>query len=202
MLGLTACAASCAVGEDTDLLCLLQCASDNVVIDPPAARKIHHGRVDLFELDSLFELAAAGNRQLSVDSAEVVQTALLCHMDGDVRHARFGWNLRFHDLNGDGDDDLLVTAPHDDSIERDAGALYVWNARNLCGEDTGEGSVLKPDGVVFGTRKAGRFGSALEVMDVNGDGRMEVVVSAPRAFGTAEGKENAGEVAVHQVQLP
>ncbi len=211
MPGLTLCAASCVVGEVPDVQCLLACAAENVVIDPPTRRKVHHGRVTLLDLEALLALAdpitggttATTTTRLAIDSAVVTQSALLCHVDGDVAHARFGWNVRFEDLNFDGDDELLVSAPLDDSVDTEVGSVYVWNAGSLCAaasEDAPSRTALKPDAALFGTRKAGRFGSALEVMDVNGDGLLEVIVGAPRAFGTP--RENAGEVVVHQVQLP
>jgi hypothetical protein len=206
--GLSTCAALCVVGEVPDVQCLLACAAENVVIDPPTRRKVHHGRVTLLDLESLLALAdpitGGGTVRVAIDSAEVTQSALLCHVDGDVAHARFGWNVRFEDLNLDGDDELLVSAPLDDSVDTEVGSVYVWNARSLCAaasDDAPSGTTTrKPDAALFGTRKAGRFGSAIEVMDVNGDGLLEVVVGAPRAFGTPQ--ENAGEVVVHQVQLP
>jgi hypothetical protein len=95
---------------------------------------------------------------------------------------RFGEILAYGgDWDGDGVADLLVGAPRDSSRARDAGAVYVYSGADLSWLASFASSV---DGEGFGRELA--WGP-----DLDGDGRTEVVVSAPWS-----GAEQSGRVVV------
>lgn len=84
------------------------------------------------------------------------------------------------DLNGDGYADLVISSPGRDasSTARDRGAVYVllgnslgWSARTLATADV----------LLIGDGNGDNFGASLALAgDVNGDGKPDLVVGAPR----------------------
>jgi hypothetical protein len=86
----------------------------------------------------------------------------------------FGYSLAVIDFNDDGNADLLVGAPGDDSSGGDGGAVYVYygSASGVIGsnpdlriDDQGDGA-------------ANYFGTSLAVGDVDGNGRNDLLVGA------------------------
>jgi len=113
--------------------------------------------------------------------------------------SRFGWNILFDDVNQDGYDDMIVTAPQFDG---DSGAVALWY-----------GGASFPSGIVFDALNSnnnnwmatgvkgskGRFGSSVVAWDYNGDGKKEIVIGEPRAVGMGT-FETAGSVHVFSCQ--
>jgi hypothetical protein len=111
------------------------------------------------------------------------------------------------DLDGDGSAELIVGTPFGDGPDpagserrRDAGVLYVVDARGLSGPVKVTEAPLKL--VVYGARPGDGLGAAATAGDLTGDGRLELVVLAQRADGLSlqpEGqREDAGEVYIIQ----
>jgi len=103
-----------------------------------------------------------------------------------------GFVLTAADVNGDGVDDLLISARNADGAD---------NSRNNCGEvyvifgsaklpNTMDIAEDKPDVTLIGSDPNDLFGHSLASGDVNGDELADVLVGAP----VANGREKAGEV--------
>lgn len=127
------------------------------------------------------------------------------------------------DLNGDGDDDLVVTAggAGPDDARPGAGEVHVLfgpldagTGVDLLRGPLAAGTVVDlrtsdADLTVFGTdgrtpdHFGDRFGAMLATGDLTGDGVADVIVGAPLAAGPGNGRRTAGQVyVVSGVQVP
>jgi len=83
------------------------------------------------------------------------------------------------DVNGDGNDDVIVGAPGEDSTAFDAGAAYV-----VYGGSSGVIDLSAADVKLQGEAASDSAGTAVaSAGDLNGDGRADVLVGAPGADG-------------------
>ncbi len=100
--------------------------------------------------------------------------------------SQFGAAVAWVDWDDDGVSDLVVGAPDEDLTGTDAGAVYVFSAPT--------GAVDASDAIlaIFGSTPGDRFGSALEVVDLDGDGLPELIAAAPES---AVGNPGSGAVA-------
>ncbi len=150
-----------------------------------AAGGVHAGAVYVFETDTI-----VGLKDTTGAATEAAAVAVLV-ITGAPDHSRFGATLASADLDGDGADELVVGAPDadwDGAIA--AGTVYVFAGGDL---DAWSGPPAETAIYSFhGTGGGGRFGSALLVADVDGDGAHELLVAAYGA-GTAE-TPSAGEI--------
>lgn len=91
----------------------------------------------------------------------------------------FGGSLCAGDVDGDGQDDLIVGAGlADNGATADAGAVYVFRGPLAPGTYVASGAPIKLSGE---TLQAGdRFGEVVDLVDANADGVLDVCVSAPR----------------------
>ncbi|MFQ5878769.1 MAG: FG-GAP-like repeat-containing protein, partial [Dehalococcoidia bacterium] len=97
--------------------------------------------------------------------------------------ALFGAAVATGDLDGDGIADLIVGAPGSDAVDRvDGGQAFVFLAPALTFAATLEAPV---------PNSGARFGSALAIGDVSGDGVADLVVGAP--MSSLPGTIDAGE---------
>lgn len=84
------------------------------------------------------------------------------------------------DLNGDGRDDLVVSAPRNDRNGTDAGAFYAWFTL-----PSGAVSVALADVIISGESRSDRFGESVSLAgDVNGDGALDLLVGATDSSAT------------------
>lgn len=100
-------------------------------------------------------------------------------INGDSKYNRFGWSTVLTDSNGDGIDDLWVGEPFlagNSGVE--AGAVRYWEG----GFSFPRGEVNDPSAsanvsATYLTHKS-RLGSSVSALDFNGDGCMDIAVSA------------------------
>ena len=110
---------------------------------------------------------AKGRVDIEPDAAATVVEA----SSGRSLGAAVAWG----DLTGDGQEDLVVGAPFDDSGQTDAGASFL-----MAGPLSGSISVGSADAVLLGTNFGEHAGAALLVVaDQTGDGVPDLLVGAP-----------------------
>ncbi|MEQ1893857.1 MAG: FG-GAP-like repeat-containing protein, partial [Planctomycetota bacterium] len=112
---------------------------------------------------------------------------------GSEANARFGEALALGDLRGDGAAELIVGAP---ASAGGAGAVHLFTGHAEFSDDPAS-AVLAAEGA------HDRLGAALATGDIDGDGRLELVVGAPEWNGTGRaylfrladglGQRHAGE---------
>ena len=78
------------------------------------------------------------------------------------------------DLDGDGNDDILMGAPQSDASGTDAGAAYIFY-----GPAEGHLAVVSADVKLTGEAAGDEFGYVAGAGDVDGDGYMDLIVGAP-----------------------
>ncbi|MCS6816678.1 MAG: VCBS repeat-containing protein [Blastocatellia bacterium] len=107
------------------------------------------------------------------------------------RDARFGWAIALGDLNGDGWKDILVSALlANGGAQRGTGKVYFFFGGPSL-DARADGELPLPS-----LNPLARFGWALAVGDVNGDGREDVLVGAENVrIGT---QDQAGQVFLYE----
>jgi len=108
-----------------------------------------------------------------------------------------GLNASFvADLNGDGIDDLILSAFQGDGpneTREDAGEIYIFYGGNLYGSL--DLRVDAPDILIYGMEADDKLSIGI-AGDVNGDEAIDLVATAYRADGPENGRPNTGEVYV------
>lgn len=122
----------------------------------------------------------------SVDEVEDLSARDL----GGEGELEFGWDEAVGDLDGDGVDDLVVSAIADPTTAEDGGGVYLFRDYAEVATTDQANAVAGADAGLFGTTVAGYFGWRVVVTDdVDGDGTRELLASEPRG-----GPEGAGRV--------
>ena len=110
-------------------------------------------------------------------------------LSGDNNGDELGYTVASGDLNGDGIDEVLLSAPfYDGSSMTDSGAVYLFEHTTLA---TLSGSMdvssASPDATLKGVDDGGYFGLTLAVGgDLDGDGYGDVLIGAPYADNLEE----------------
>ncbi len=114
-------------------------------------------------------------------------------IDGVLAGDRVGARIACGDLDGDGSIDLVLGASGVDVqgpvLRHDAGRVYVL----LGGSPLDPMSLTTAAIVLDGVRNGDRFGEAVSVADLDGDGRLDLVASAPYEDS---GETDSGQVYV------
>ena len=100
---------------------------------------------------------------------------------------QLGSSVAAGDVNGDGIDDVILSAPGGNgSANRrtDVGEVIVLNGRNSWA-DRIRMSETQADLIVYNNRQQSRFGEGLTTADLNGDAIPDLVISDPSAQGSA-----------------
>ena len=108
---------------------------------------------------------------------------------GTNKKARFGSALASADINHDGYADIVVGAPLDDDADsrtKDAGSISVISGSN--------GELLSAKS--FGAVKKAWLGSSVALGDVNGDGTLDIIASAPQDDNIPTATKGTGSVTV------
>lgn len=103
-------------------------------------------------------------------------------INGNQTNAQFGYALAAGDFTGDGRDDLAVSAPNRlVKGPKSEGMVYIYDANQWPKETSEQPPAMQIQG------KGGQFGFKLSNADVNGDKRVDLVVSAPTAGTQRDG---------------
>lgn len=108
-----------------------------------------------------------------------------------VSNQRFGFAMAVEDFDGDGQQDLAVSAPYTNGTSVSNGAIYIYLGV--------EGGFFEsePNQVLMGTYGYDRLGHALDSCDLNGDGRPELIATAYLAEDRAALNRTYGQGAAH-----
>lgn len=149
----------------TDLV--LGAASADVVTD-----------VLLFDAGRVYVLSGGSSFIANAAQARVV-------IDGAADGDRLGEAVTVADLDGDGQLDLVVSAPYQDSGEVDSGRVYVFRGGLGLVSGTADSATL----MLTGIPNSGPIGLSLRAGDVDGDSIADLVIGAPEAnaLGTRDG---------------
>lgn len=117
-------------------------------------------------------------------------------ISGLAQYDQFGQSVAVADVDGDGTLEIIVGASGYDGPDGDrdeAGGAFVFHQdpdlpTRLTRDDAGT--------IITGADENDTFGTLVAAADVNGDGRAEVIASAPGGAGPANDRHAAGEVAV------
>jgi len=114
---------------------------------------------------------------------------------GDQLGQASGQGVLVGDVTGDGIADIVAAAPSaDGSVSANLGEVYVWNGGfDLIGT-VEPGAFLEVPGAVAGDQLGRGAGQALQLVDLNDDGTLDVLVAAQ--FADRDGMADAGAVYV------
>lgn len=104
------------------------------------------------------------------------RTEILAEANGD----RLGSAIAVGDLNGDGINDMVVSAPNSSKYVHYGGIVYViYGSNNPPG--TVDLSITTSLTIIYDRKTREGFGASVAVLDFNGDGRKDLAISAPFA---------------------
>ncbi|KAI9286546.1 hypothetical protein BC943DRAFT_320918 [Umbelopsis sp. AD052] len=127
-----------------------------------SAQQLHSGAVVVVD---------GRKENLQPDNNDIFSSSSI-QLKNHVANSRFGWSMVVLDFNHDGIDDLAVASPFGEPGE---GFINIYYGK------AGVGLSEKPDVIVFLPQRKNNygFGSSLYAIDINGDGKMDLVVGCP-----------------------
>jgi len=140
---------------------------------------------DLSASDAGAGWVVAGSGLASGDVAKLAWA----EWSGDAAGDNFGYAaVGLSDVDGDGTDELAVSALYGDVDATDAGATYVWYGASV----GGSASASSADLTFGGDTSSDRAGRTLAAGDVDGDGAGDLLAGGPYAEGGSD--NNTGQV--------
>ncbi|MDG6226143.1 MAG: hypothetical protein QCI82_11615, partial [Candidatus Thermoplasmatota archaeon] len=118
-----------------------------------------------------------------LDGADVI-------IEGSDRYDRLGEKLFIFDLDGDGKDELLISAPFADgvgNVRRDCGEVYIISGKDRIFYGARNGIENMTDwGRIIGRDAGDRLAMDIQVGDLNADGHQDIVLVSHGSGGTAD----------------
>lgn len=123
------------------------------------------------------------------DLAETDQPGQFTVYNPDVNDAQFGTPVRSGDLNGDGYDDLVISAMAGDGppsqVRANAGEVAIYFSQGIIAGTADLRKKLPNVVTIYGESPRDIFGIKTEIADVDGDDRQDLLVGAFYADGPA-----------------
>lgn len=155
--------------------------STELVVGAPgladSAGTAHTGAVFVFRISTLDTLSA------EIHAAALAEWTVV----GGSTRGRFGSAVAMADLDGDGFDDLAVSAPvagDESGIARGEVSIYFGGP----GGSWSNGPNAAPDVVLTGSLPGARLGFSMLAHDIDDDGPAELLISEPGGGGTKEAR--------------
>ena len=171
---------------------------DDIIIGAPASNGLENVRTDLGETYVIFGRPDLGG---VLDTLLAEQDFTLLAAEG---FARLGSSFVVADFNGDGIDDLAAGAPvggrepdtPPGGPRTTVGEVYiVFGEEGLSGQRTVARN--QEDVLLSGARQFDRFGESLAAGDVNGDGRIDLIVCSIGFEAPGRGEDSGGVFVFH-----
>jgi glycosylphosphatidylinositol phospholipase D len=126
----------------------------------------HSGTVYLLPFDKM-----SGSKEISTETLAV--------LNSNSKYSRFGWNTAFGDYNGDGLDDFIAGEPfRKSSAGVESGTIRFWYGGYTFPRHTVDNPSASATLSIDYDKEKSRFGSKIIMLDYNGDGCVDLAVSA------------------------